>query len=155
MDEIIKTFLSITAIFISLAGILFTYFGLILKIKEDIEKDKEQILAIITDIRIHLGNLEIKGELVWRCIESKAVEMLKSYPTFLDKDLLLEKFNERSLTVSDAEQLRMILGNEMKLVEIANTDKFCYLLILGRLEQVIYELRQEAVHGKPISDHTE
>ena len=150
MDDV-KTLLPILSILIALASIMFTYFGLVLKIRDDMSKDKAEIKDDISNINIHLANLGTKIDLFWKCIESKAVDLLKSYPTHKEKDVLLDKLKERSLSVSDAELLRTILSEEMKSSE---KDKFCYILILGRLEQILYDLRQEVNRGQSVSNNT-
>lgn len=139
MEEFTKT-LPYIGIFISFATLLFIYFGVVLKIKEDIAK-----------LDSRLGSQEVKTDLFWRCIEYKAGELLKSYPTDKEKDLLLDKLRERSLSLQGAEILRTILDGEMGMD--GSKDKFCYILLIARLEQIIHDLRKEAKIGQPIIDH--
>src|SRR4030042_4758740 len=117
MEEVIKI-LPFVAILISFASILYTYFGVVLGLKEDISNSNER-----------LASLEVKTDLFWRCIENKAGDLLKSYPTAKEKDLLLEKLKERSLSIQEAEMLRTILDGEMGMD--GSKDKFCYILLIA------------------------
>jgi hypothetical protein len=120
--------ITITAMII---GFVYQHFGVIMKLKEDNSKT-------LLDLSTRITTVETKIELFWRCVEGKMVEILKSYPTNLLKDVLLDKFREKSLNLGEAEQLRTILD-----CELVNSSgkKFAYIMILGRLEQVIYNLR--------------
>jgi len=130
--------LPVIAIMISIASLAYTYFGLIIKIREDMSKDKDCIGREIADLRSKMSSLETKTELFWRCIEGRVVEMLKSYPTNLNKDVLLDKLSDNSLTLREAEELRTILGCEL---DKAVDKQFAYVLALGLIEQKIYDLR--------------
>ena len=120
--------ITITAMII---GFVYQHFGVIMKLKEDNSKT-------LLDLSTRITTVETKIELFWRCVEGKMVEILKSYPTNLLKDVLLDKFKEKSLNLREAEQLRTILGCELV---NSSEKKFAYIMILGRLEQVIYNLK--------------
>jgi len=120
--------ITITAMII---GFVYQHFGVIMKLKEDNSKT-------LLDLSTRITTVETKIELFWRCVEGKMVEILKSYPTNLLKDVLLDKFKEKSLNLGEAEQLRTILDCELV---NASEKKFAYIMILGRLEQVIYNLK--------------
>lgn len=140
--EMVNIFLPIImSLLATTIGLLLQYFMVILKMKEDFAKD-------ISEIRSRMTALETKTELFWRCIENKVVDMLKSYPTNIDKDVLLDKFVSKEITLDEVIILKTILEGELKLAE---KEKFGYVLILGRLEQVIYDLRNEK-HDKDSSD---
>jgi len=120
--------ITITAMII---GFVYQHFGVIMKLKEDNSKT-------LLDLSTRITTVETKIELFWRCVEGKMVEILKSYPTNLLKDVLLDKFKEKSLNLGEAEQLRTILDCELV---NSSEKKFAYIMILGRLEQVIYNLK--------------
>jgi hypothetical protein len=104
-------------------GWLVNYFSVIVKIKEDIADLK----AVV--------NLFRKG------LEVKVADMLKSYPTNLSKDILLEKYKRRELTLDEAVTLRTILQEEMR----CNSEKAAvYALALATLEPLIYELKKRS-----------
>jgi hypothetical protein len=112
--------LPIIAILVSILSIIIQYFVLMTKVYE------------------RLAKLETKTELFWKCVEGGIVKMLKSYPTNICKDVLLDKMLHDELTLEDAQTLRTILKEEM------NLDKekaLVYVLALGRIEQVIYSLQ--------------
>ena len=64
--------------------------------------------------------------------------MLKTYPTNVNKDVLLDNMLHNELTLDDAQELRSILKGEMELAKKENI--LIYVLALGRIEQVIFEL---------------
>jgi len=113
-------YLSLTAIFISVFGLLFQHF------------------AVISGIKERITRLETKTELFWKCVETGIVGMLKSYPTNISKDVLLDKMLHNELTLDNAQELRLIIKEEMELTKKENV--LIYVLALGRLEQVIFEL---------------
>jgi len=112
-------YLSIVAIFISLFGLLFQYFTVIVSIKE------------------RLSKLETKTELFWKCVENGVVKMLKTYPTEMEKDVLLDQMQHNELTLKTAQELRVILTAES---ESSKNNTLIYVLALGRLEQIIFDL---------------
>ena len=71
-------------------------------------------------------------------METGIVGMLKSYPTNISKDVLLDKMLHNELTLDNAQELRLIIKEEMELTKKENV--LIYVLALGRLEQVIFEL---------------
>ena len=120
MTSVTDNYLSLTAIFISVFGLLFQHF------------------AVISGIKERITRLETKTELFWKCVETGIVGMLKSYPTNISKDVLLDKMLHNELTLDNAQELRLIIKEEMELTKKENV--LIYVLALGRLEQVIFEL---------------
>jgi hypothetical protein len=114
-------YLPLASIVISVLGLLITYFGFVLKVSERITK------------------VETKVELFWKVVETNVGQLLKS-PTHVEKDMLLDKLAHRELNIKEAEQLRGILTDEMQLKGRDN-GIIAYALIIGRLEQILYELR--------------
>ena len=55
---------------------------------------------------------------------------------------MLDKMAHRELTINDAERLRGILTDEMQLMG-RNNGVIAYALIIGRLEQIIYDIRHD------------
>jgi hypothetical protein len=138
--EDIKTFLAILSMLISIIGILYLHFGVIMKLKDDIAKVKEDSTRDLIETNSKLDKMCVKTDLFWQIIEGKVVNVLKSFPTDLGKDILLDKLIEKSLTLPEAEKLRTTLDGEMQLTK---DNLFAYVLILARLEQLIYDLRNE------------
>lgn len=116
---------SIVAILIAISGFIFQQFGVISGIKE------------------RLSSLETKMDLFWKGIENKVVEMLKSYPTFLEKDVLLDKMTRKELNQEEAERLRTILTGEMDKNNNDDARKIAYVLVIGRLEQIILDIKDK------------
>jgi hypothetical protein len=112
--------LPIVAIGISILTVVFLYFGPIVKLKEDV------------------ADLKSIVDLFRKGLEAKVIDMLKSYPTNLIKDTLLDKFKRRELTLDEAITLRTILCEEMR---VDKEKALAYALALSLLEPVIHELK--------------
>ena len=93
-----------------------------------------------------LACLETRMEMYWGSIDGKLVYMLKSYPTNLEKDILLDRQLRSVLTLSEAERLRTIISCEFELEKTKKPEEkatgfmMAYILELGRLEQIIFDL---------------
>jgi len=110
------------ALGVSVFGLLFTYFGFIARILE------------------RLKDVETKVGLFWASIEKSIPALLKSYPTNVEKDVLLDKMVRTELTLDEAYRLRTILMEE------AQRDRekaVAYALAVARLEQIIYDLKRK------------
>jgi len=126
--EALKIILPIvSSLFIFGIGLLLQYFTIILKIKEE-----------MGGINVKVSTLETKMELFWRCMENKVVDMIKTFPTNIKKDVLLDKMLTRDLILEEAVLLKTILEGELKTVE---KNAIGYILVLSRLEQVIVDLK--------------
>ena len=126
--ETLKIILPIIfSLFIFGIGMLLQYFTVILKIKEE-----------MGGINIKVSTLETKTELFWRCIENRVVDMIKTFPTNIKKDVLLDKLKSKEIILEEAAVLKTILEGELKTAE---KDALSYILVLSRLEQIIFELR--------------
>lgn len=119
------TFISFLALAGTAVGLLYQHFGVVVAIREQIAVTRERLTAV-----------ETKTDLFWRVVETTIPKMLKSYPTHLDKDVLLDKFSRRELDYEEAARLRTILLCEMETVE-PNPNTIAYVLVLSRLEQII------------------
>ena len=124
-------YLPIIAICVSIIGLLYQQFGVLENIKE------------------RLSALETKMDLFWKAIEGNVAHMLKTFPTNINKDILLDEFSKGELTLEEAQKLRTILMGEMEISDkSAIGNKLAYVLVIGRLEQVIHDLRNN--HKKTI-----
>lgn len=117
--------LPVLAISISVVGLvcgfLYQYFGVQNRLNE------------------RLVRVETKVDLFWTAIEGKVVEMLKS-PAHLEKDELLDQLAHKEILLPGAQRLRTILSEELNnRKRIDNGKRLAYALMIGRLEQVIYE----------------
>ncbi len=95
--------LGLISIFISIAGVLTTYFGYVTKQNERITR------------------IEERTNIFWKAFEIRLADMLKS-PTHLAKDILFDKFKDNSLSLEETETLRTMLleeFNHKKTVELA------------------------------------
>jgi hypothetical protein len=129
--------LSIFAIAISVLTLIFSYYSVSIKFRKELADNNTAICE-------RVKSLEVKTELFWKCVEGGVVNMLKSYPTNIHKDVLLDKMIHNELTLDDAQQLRTILTEEMKVDDKGHA--LAHILALGRLEQIIFDLLPR---GKP------
>ena len=127
-------------IIFTMVALLYNYFCIILKIKEDKTKSDIEFARELSEIKIHVAAMSTKLDIFWRCVEERAIDILKSFPSNVGKDVLLDKLKERSLNLDEAERLRTILIEEAK---VKDTNKFVYIMFIGRLEQIILELRND------------
>ena len=121
-------YLSITAISLTVIGLLFQHFAVLSKIKE------------------RLTALETKMDLFWKAIEGNIVKMLKTFPTNINKDILLDKLSQKELDIMEAEKLRTILIGEMETTKTNN--KLAYVLVIARLEQLLWDIRNNNKNHK-------
>jgi hypothetical protein len=116
--ETISVMLSIGALLVAAIGGSWTYF------------------CVIVAMRERLATLETKIDVFWRLVEVELPKRLKTYPTHIEKDILLDKLTHRELTLDEAVHLRTILQSE---IEGGNKENLliAYVLVIGRLEQII------------------
>jgi hypothetical protein len=120
-----NNYLSITAICISVIGLLIEHFVMIAGMQERIK------------------GLEVKIEPFWNYIDQQLPKLFHSPELqHKEKDVLLEKMVDRQLTKEDAERLKEILKCEV-LEDPTKTHKVEFLLptilILARLDQIILQ----------------
>lgn len=119
----------IVAAFISILGLVYMYFGVIFGIKEQMAKMGER-----------QARLEVKADLFWKTIEDNVVKLLKTYPSNVPKDVLLDMMVRGELSLENARLLRTILIEENKNTIKNPQDPLAYALVLGRVEQIILEM---------------
>jgi hypothetical protein len=96
--------------------------------------------GVISRILERLTRLETQVGLFWGSLEKSIPPMLKSYPTNMQKDVLLDKMAHAELTLDEAYVLRTILIEEAK---AARENAIAYALALARLAQVIDDLERK------------
>lgn len=147
--------LKIGGFLLTLFAVGFTVFIYNIKMKDGINRMNQEVInkidSINLDIMRNLSCLseriavletqnKLEHDLFWKNIENKIINILKSFPTNVEKDHLLDKFISKDINLHEATLLKTILEGELKITE---KEKFGYILILARLEQLIYELRNE------------
>lgn len=134
---------------IFVAGWLIQYFVFTAKNAERITLLEHTVVVTTGDhtkVLERLACIETKLEIYWNMIDEKMLHLLKSYPTNLEKDMLLDRQLHNTLTLSEAERLRTIISCEFELEKNRKQDEkttglgIAYILELGRLEQIIFEL---------------
>jgi hypothetical protein len=104
------------------------------------------IIGIYVNINVRLTRVETKIELWWKCVGENIVSTLKTFPTDIPRDILLDKLLGSEISLTEAQRLRTILKGELE-----NTDpgkKYAYALALQRLESVIYDLGGKHALGR-------
>ena len=113
-------YLSIGAICLTVVGLLFQHF------------------AVLAGIKERITALETKMDLFWKAIESNVVQMLKTYPTNIRKDILLDKLSSAELNLDETYELRTIITGEM---QTSKNERIAYVLLLASIEQRIYDYK--------------
>lgn len=121
MRSVYEVILPLIAVLVSLAGILGKYYKSISSMKE------------------RLTRLETKMELFWKIVENNVGRLLKS-PRQPRKDELLDKLSGNSLNREEAAELKEILEREFAKKGKRSQLSLAYILALGRLEQVLFDL---------------
>lgn len=114
--------ISLVGVGISVCMLLLAYFG------------------VVSHILERLTRLETQVGLFWGSLEKSIPPMLKSYPTNVAKDVLLDKMANTELTLDEAYVLRTILIEEAK---AARENAIAYALALARLAQIIDDLERK------------
>jgi hypothetical protein len=114
-------YLPIVSIIVSVLGLVYIYFAFVVKISERMTK------------------VEARTDLFWKVVENNVGQILKS-STHTEKDVLLDKLAHRELDTPEVEKLRGILTDEMQLLG-RRPEVVGYALIIGRLEQLLLDLR--------------
>lgn len=115
----LTTFLSIVSGLVSAATLLVTVF------KVYVSQERR------------ITRLETKMELFWDAVSGQAAEMLH-HPTTPRKDELLRKLKEKTLTISELEELEQVL--QCDIVENRGTVKAFYTaFVLSRVRQLLLD----------------
>jgi hypothetical protein len=114
-------YIAITAVALTLVGFLIQHF------------------AVLGGMKERIAALETKMEIFWKAVGANVAQMLKSYPTNLRKDILLEKLSTKEITLDESYELRTILKGEMQLAE---KERIGYVLLIAGIDVVIYDLKQ-------------
>jgi hypothetical protein len=114
-------YISIIAVVLTLVGFLIQHF------------------AVLGGMKERIAALETKMEIFWQAVGANVAQMLKSYPTNIRKDILLEKLSTKEITLDESYELKTILKGEMQL---ADRERIGYVLLIAGIDVVIYELKQ-------------
>ena len=120
----VGTILALIAIGVSATGLLAQHFVSIAKLKE------------------RLVRIETKVDVFWKAVEGRLVDMLHS-PHSPEVDVLLDKMKQGGLSLDEAIHLRNQL--DMQYTNANPHRNIALILVLGRLEQVIVELKPKSV----------
>jgi hypothetical protein len=149
--------LSISALFLTLVSLVFTYFGWIVDIKEKLaglistmsNSDFKDIVKRLCNIEVAVARIETsigghsisdmaaKLDLFWTAMEP-AVKTIIHDPTHYKKDDLIDRFP--SLNDDELYELRNILTDEMVELKLNKSEKiFAYAFMVARVDSVLYD----------------
>jgi hypothetical protein len=125
----------VTAIFVTIVGLIvgfvIQYFAVIMRLEE-------RFSDALSQMKERISAVETKMDLFWNGVKDKVINLLKSYPTYIEKDVLLDKMAHDELTLDEAQKLRTILTAEMDSDPDKSTNSWAYVLALGWLAQLIH-----------------
>lgn len=170
MMELTKFIIIILLALISISGFIFTAINMTIAKRKDKEQHKQDLEEAIGNVRLQadlslnlhiekqescvtgikesLARLEAKmfGQetkmsLFWGAIESNFGKLLKSFPTAIDKDILITKMIERRLNLEEANMLKEIFINELEIKQVQDKNEvITYTWLIAALDQRIYDL---------------
>jgi hypothetical protein len=147
--ESLKDVMPYFGLLVSVIGLLYVHFGVIMKLKDDMAKIKDDSSKCISDLQTDVGKIKLQTELFWGIVEKNVVNMIKNTPEDSTYDIYLEKFLQRTIKLDEAVELRSMLN------EKASTEKdslFGYVIILGRIGVMIEDLMQKECHEQRVVD---
>jgi hypothetical protein len=122
---------------------------------EKTDKLYVEIAGTLATINTRLSVIEAKTELFWSTIESNFGRILKSFPTNIDKDVLLTKLIEKRLDLDEANILKEILMNELEAQQ--QDDKngaITYTWLIAAVDQRIFDMERKKKSYAPHYDDT-
>lgn len=117
--------LAIVSISLTVMGFLFLWFGVVSRILQRLTK------------------VETRGDLFWKIVEDKMVEVFHS-PEHPRRDELMDRWRDKQLGLEEAIELRLLVNHAFDLTNGDDPRKMAAALILGKLEQDIVDLEEES-----------
>jgi len=135
----IANVISIIALIVAVGGLMLQYYGVILKMKEDIagmrsKCNPEQRAKDFSNLVSEVTQLSVKVAPFWEVVSTHIPQLLKM-PHTLRKDDLLQKMVDRTLTYDEAVELQSLLDKEgtEQSKELQLAYKFALSLLNGKL----------------------
>jgi hypothetical protein len=139
------TIIAAVAVIISGLGMIWTYYGGIIKIRNETATALNEIRKEITTQGNRLVRLETKADIFWSNISTSMSSMIKQ-PIHYRKDELMDKLTlgqeNRTyiLTVEELLELKIILKEEASsLQEMKEPKSLAYALALAYIDQLLYD----------------
>jgi hypothetical protein len=111
----------------------------ILAIKDRLTKleSREDLTSKLNMICEDVRELKIKEGLVWGAVEKAMVDLLH-HPNEVERDVLLEKLRDKTITLAEMEVLEELLQNAI-IKKKGNPESIAATLLLAVVKQKIYE----------------
>jgi len=139
------TTISIATLILTSAGMIWTYFYGISKVKKELSLEINKLWELSTEQGNRLVRLETKAELFWNTVGSVMSNIIKQ-PIHYRKDELMDKLvpgHERELqkaSVEELMELKIILKDELvSLQELKEPKSLAYALTIAYIDQVLYD----------------
>lgn len=130
MPEHLAIYIAVGGFILSVVGMLYQHFGVIMKLQQQ-----------ISDVKGEVDSLKVKVEPFWKLVETNLPQLLM-HPTSKEKDILLAKMASGDLPLDEAYHLRALLMEDC--ANIANPQlAVARVLVMARLEQRIMELKAQ------------
>jgi hypothetical protein len=137
--------ISIATLVLTSAGMIWTYFYGISKVKKELSVDINELWKLSTEQGTRLTRLETKADIFWANISSSVSQMIKQ-PIHYRKDELMDKLvpgHEKQLKVATVEELlelKVILKEELtSLQEMKEPKSLAYALAIAYIDQILYD----------------
>lgn len=120
---------------------IYQRFGVQLSLENRLTKIESQINKYdsackkLDELSERLTTIEVRNELMWAPIEKTLVDVLH-HPTKPERDVLLEKFRDSSITVDELHKLKELLHDPE---EKGTVEEKAAILLEARLNQIIYD----------------
>ena len=131
--------LSLISLAIVIFGLLYNYFGVILKLREKIAEIVKHIGEANTKYEARFVALETKMELFWGAVGKVVIDMVKQ-PIHIEKDGLLDRLKSNDINGEELQKLKFMIEDEViELKERKDAKAIAYVLILAMIDQKIWE----------------
>lgn len=138
MSLSVDSFFSIIAFGITVVGFLYTRF----KVTSDLDKrisilESNDISVKFQELCEDVREIKVKNNLIWEGVEKSMVELLH-HPTEYERDALLEKLRDKTITLKEIDDLKVMLEKAM-VVKKGEPEAMAASLLLSALHVRIYD----------------
>ena len=142
--------LSLISLSIVVFGLMYNYWGVILKLKDKIAETAKGYTDAVARIEKDFTDqsklyearfvaLETKMELFWGAVGKVVIDMVKQ-PIHIEKDGLLDRLKSNDINGEELQKLKFMIEDEViELKERKDSKAIAYVLILAMIDQKIWE----------------
>ncbi len=96
--------ISVAALIVSVVGVLWQYFGVILRLKDEVHQIQDTLKSDVGKVKERLIRLETKTDLFWKTVEENVPRLLM-HPHTARRDELLLRMSDGQLNASEIAEL--------------------------------------------------